>query len=103
MDNRPGRADRFHARFSLIGRSTSGVVTSPEPLWTGDDLMARQDEWTDHGVQSVARVGDCLVSASIADAVYRGHRYARELEEPAANQLPKRERPAPLSREGVAS
>lgn len=42
MENRPLRADRFHARLSLIGRSTSGVVTSPEPLWTGDDLMARQ-------------------------------------------------------------
>ena len=42
MENRPYRADRFHARLSLIGRSTSGVVTSPEPLWTGDDLMARQ-------------------------------------------------------------
>ncbi len=42
IHNRPLRADRLHARLSLIGRSTSGVVTSPEPLWTGDDLMARQ-------------------------------------------------------------
>lgn len=42
MENRPVRADRLHARLSLVGRSTSGVVTSPEPLWTGDDLIARQ-------------------------------------------------------------
>ena len=42
MENRPVRADRLHARLSLVGRSTSGVVTSPEPLWTVDDLIARQ-------------------------------------------------------------
>ncbi|MCP5116131.1 MAG: hypothetical protein GY953_35340 [bacterium] len=66
-----------------------------------DDLIARQAEWADHGIQSVSRIGDCLVPSTIADAVYRGHRFARELEEPLASQLPKRERPKPLIREGA--
>lgn len=80
------------------------LVTGREPRrGLYDDLLARQGEWADHGVKSVERIGDCLVPSSIADAVYRGHRYARELEGPAANELPKRERPLPLSKEGAAS
>ncbi len=38
----PSAGDRLHSRLSLVGRSTSGLVTSPAPLWTGDDLMARR-------------------------------------------------------------
>lgn len=32
-------------------------------------------------IRSVTRIGDCLAPSSIADAVYAGHRYAREFEE----------------------
>ena len=38
----PSAGDRLHSRLSIVGRSTSGLVTSPAPLWTGDDLMARR-------------------------------------------------------------
>ena len=34
----------------------------------------------DAGIQSVKRVGDCFGPATIAAAVYEGHRYARELD-----------------------
>ncbi len=34
----------------------------------------------DAGIQSVKRVGDCYGPATIAAAVYEGHRYARELD-----------------------
>ena len=37
--------------------------------------------WTDSGVKSVTRIGDALVPATIAAAVYSGPRYARELDE----------------------
>ena len=60
-----------------------------------DELQARSAEWGDAGLKSVTRIGDCLVPSTIADAVHRGHKYARELEVPAANRLVKRERPAP--------
>ncbi len=60
-----------------------------------DALQSRQPEWADAGVKSVTRIGDCLVPSTIADAVHRGHRYARELEVPASNIMVKRERPVP--------
>jgi hypothetical protein len=35
-----------------------------------------------NGIASVTRIGDCLAPSTLASAVYSGHRYARELDEP---------------------
>lgn len=54
-------------------------VTSRLPvddLW--HDLVMRQDEWRDHGIRSIERIGDCLAPGTIAAANYSGHRYARD-------------------------
>jgi dimethylamine/trimethylamine dehydrogenase len=40
----------------------------------------------------VTRIGDCLVPGSIADAVYSGHKFAREFDEDPATLVCKRER-----------
>ena len=40
-----------------------------------------RNSWVDSGVKSVTRIGDALAPATIAAAVYSGHRYARELDE----------------------
>jgi dimethylamine/trimethylamine dehydrogenase len=40
-----------------------------------------QSSWADAGIKSVTRIGDALAPATIAAAVYSGHRYARELDE----------------------
>ncbi|MGD1878034.1 MAG: FAD-dependent oxidoreductase [Kiloniellaceae bacterium] len=45
------------------------------------DLMAREADWADAGVKSVKAIGDCHAPATIAAAVYAGHRYAREFGE----------------------
>ena len=47
------------------------------------ELMAREDAFADHGIKSVDRIGDCLAPGTIAMAVYAGHQYARQLDEPA--------------------
>jgi dimethylamine/trimethylamine dehydrogenase len=70
-------------------RTVAGVVTvtSREPdaaLWR--DLGAR-----DHGLELLLRAGDCEAPGLIAQAVYGGHRVARELCGPA--EAAKRERP----------
>ena len=44
-------------------------------------LEAVQGSWSDAGIKSVTRIGDALAPATIAAAVYAGHRYARELDE----------------------
>ena len=41
---------------------------------------------------NVTRIGDCLAPSSIADAVYSGHKFAREFGEKPADIVPKRER-----------
>jgi dimethylamine/trimethylamine dehydrogenase len=48
------------------------------------DLLRHQAEWSDAGMRSVRCIGDAEAPGLIAHAVYAGHRYARELDEPAA-------------------
>ncbi|MGD8838459.1 MAG: NAD(P)-binding protein [Gammaproteobacteria bacterium] len=59
------------------------LVTSRAP---GDGLFHRLESGT------ATRIGDCLLPSSIADAVYSGHRFAREFGEDPARLQPKRER-----------
>jgi dimethylamine/trimethylamine dehydrogenase len=40
------------------------------------------------GIRSVTSIGDCYAPGTIAAAVYAGHRYARELGEPAGEEVP---------------
>ena len=46
-------------------------------------LKARQGDWADAGIRSVKVIGDAAAPAPIAWATFAGHRYARELDEPA--------------------
>ncbi len=52
------------------------------------DLLARAGDWEAAGVKSVDRIGDCQVPGIIAQAVFSGHRYARDLDVPEAGDLP---------------
>ncbi len=47
------------------------------------DLKAREADWADAGIRSVRIIGDANAPGPIAWATYAGHRYARELDEPA--------------------
>ena len=46
------------------------------------ELMEIPQQWSDHGVQSVTRIGDSFAPGTIAMAVYSGHAYARNLNTP---------------------
>jgi dimethylamine/trimethylamine dehydrogenase len=52
------------------------------------DLLRNQAGWADAGISSVRCIGDAEAPGLIAHAVYAGHRYARELDEPAAADVP---------------
>jgi len=52
------------------------------------DLRSRASAWPDAGLQSVRCIGDADAPGLIAHAVYAGHRYARELEEPTGTGVP---------------
>ena len=44
------------------------------------ELIGRKDEWETHGIMRVFRIGDCVAPGIIADAVFDGHRLAREID-----------------------
>ena len=49
------------------------------------DLLHQRAEWTAAGISTVQVIGDAEAPGTIAAAVYSGHRYARELDEPPVN------------------
>ena len=51
------------------------------------DLLRREAEWAAANIQSLRCIGDAEAPGLIAHAVYAGHRYARELEEPASGEV----------------
>ena len=56
-------------------------------------LRALKPRWPEFGLRGVHRVGDCLAPRYLADAVFDGHRLAREIE------APDPERPLSIRRE----
>ena len=45
-------------------------------------LEDKRDDWGEAGIESVTAIGDASAPATIAHAVYAGHRYAQELDGP---------------------
>ncbi len=60
------------------------------------ELMADPDGPRDAGIETLRRIGDCHGPATIAAAVYEGHRFARELGEE-VSELPFRRELTELS------
>ena len=66
---------------------------SRDQLW--QNLLSREDEWAQAGIQSIRVIGDASAPAPIAWATFAGHRYARELDSNTpASQVPFRRDPA---------
>lgn len=85
----------FTERLETRACGSLVMVTMRDP---NDDLyhdLASNPSANDAaGITSITRVGDCLAPGTIAAAVYGGHRYARELDEPVVEGVPfKRELP----------
>jgi dimethylamine/trimethylamine dehydrogenase len=52
-------------------------------------LAAMKDRWSEAGVASVTRIGDCYAPGTIQAAVYSGHKFARGLDEPTEGDIPR--------------
>jgi len=50
-------------------------------------LLALAADWQRAGIEAVTPIGDCYAPGLIVHAVYAGHRYARELDEPAEGEV----------------
>jgi dimethylamine/trimethylamine dehydrogenase len=112
LDGFDGREVRLGCVFSgrSVVRSAQSLVLVTARL--PDDalhaaLAERPESLQANGITSVARIGDCLAPGTLASAVYSGHRYARELDEPDGGDVPfRRERvtvePGPTDARGPA-
>lgn len=73
----------FTGNVTEIACDAVALVTAREPIddvWR--NLKAREQEWQEHGIKTIKVFGDAEAPGPIAWAVYAGHRYARELDEP---------------------
>ena len=68
---------------SAVNADTVVMVTARLPHdRLSQELLGRHDEWADADLLSVRAIGDVWAPATIAAAVWSGHRYAEELDEP---------------------
>ncbi|HEX3423845.1 MAG TPA: FAD-dependent oxidoreductase [Sphingomicrobium sp.] len=68
----------------------AGALVSVTARLPVDDLFEKlRDRWKDAGIVSMARIGDCLAPSTIQQAVYSGHKWARELDEEASSLIPR--------------
>jgi dimethylamine/trimethylamine dehydrogenase len=78
----------YTGRSARLPAACVVTVTSRLPndeLYEG--LMLRSGAWSSAGILSVEAIGDCLAPGTIAAAVYAGHRYAREFDQPETDQI----------------
>ena len=70
---------------NLTGEATelpaASLVTVTARLPVDSLFEELRDRWQDAGIASLTRIGDCLAPSTIQQAVYSGHKWARELDE----------------------
>ncbi|MGB5215209.1 MAG: hypothetical protein WBN88_16365 [Anderseniella sp.] len=71
------------------------IVTARSPTETLYlELTEKRAQGAAGSVKSIRRIGDCEAPAIIASAVYAGHRYAREFDDPDTDKsCTRRDRP----------
>ena len=52
-------------------------------------LEQSRDRWDEAGIASITRIGDCWAPSTIQQAVYTGHKWARELDEAVPSLVPR--------------
>jgi dimethylamine/trimethylamine dehydrogenase len=69
--------DRFDLPANAIVTITARLPI--DSLYLELDRM--RDRWSEAGIASITRIGDCWAPSTIQQAVYTGHKWARELDE----------------------
>ncbi len=81
----------------MVDTLTGATVTRPGSVVSVTARLPRDELYyelaADGDFQSVKRIGDCYGPATIAHAVYEGHRYARELDTDPLDRLFRHELP----------
>ena len=95
FDNQPGKwGRRVSPDLRDLECDALVLVTARIPeIALYDDLIARRDEWKEQELEDVYRIGDCFAPRHITNAIFDGHRLAREFD------LPHPQYPLPFIRE----
>jgi dimethylamine/trimethylamine dehydrogenase len=72
-------------RFAVSAQSIVTVTSRASNDELAQALASRADALEAAGIVSVDSIGDCLAPSTIAAAVYAGHRYGREFDQPSAD------------------
>jgi dimethylamine/trimethylamine dehydrogenase len=102
----PGRLEAFDEYGERFAADADAVVLvtqrlSDDALW--HELRSDPDALGREGVEVLHRIGDCVSPRLIADAIFDGHRLAREIDrDDPAEWVPIR-REGPLVRDSYAS
>lgn len=79
----------FTGRRQTIPAGSALMVTSRlSRTDLQQELLSSATLWQEAGIKSVTSIGDCLAPGTIAQAVFGGHRYAREFEVPPSENVP---------------
>ncbi len=79
----------FTGRRTSLPCATLVMVTSRLPVdGVYRSLLEDAAALSAAGIESVTAIGDCLAPSTIAAAVYAGHRYAREMDQPVGEGAP---------------
>jgi dimethylamine/trimethylamine dehydrogenase len=82
----------YSGKVKALRFDTMVLVTGRLPVESLHEELSREDAAAT-GIRTIVRIGDCFAPSSIADAVFNGHRCARELGEPVSSSPVRRERP----------
>jgi dimethylamine/trimethylamine dehydrogenase len=80
----PGRWGR-RSSDALVHLDCDALVLVTSRVPNGElyaQLRARRAEWDQHAVKAVYRIGDCHAPRQILNAIFDGHRLAREFDSP---------------------
>jgi dimethylamine/trimethylamine dehydrogenase len=97
-----GSAARLACSFTGLETDLPAVALVTVTARLPENTLARQlagmaDRVAAAGIRTVTTIGDGLAPGTIAAAVYGGHRYARELDEPPAATVPFRRTLPPIA------
>jgi dimethylamine/trimethylamine dehydrogenase len=70
-------------------RAAAALVTITGRLPVDGLFEQLRDRVEDSGIASLVRIGDCLAPSTIQQAVYSGHKWARELDEEVGALIPR--------------
>lgn len=84
FETEPGKWGRkFSPDLVRLDCDALVLVTSRIPqVALYDELVARREEWEENDIEDVYRIGDCFAPRHITNAIFDGHRLAREFDSP---------------------